>query len=198
MDGYSCGLCQLFVHLCGGGRSFYSPAAINVGQNNLLIVVGFVLSVMAFCMQRQALLAAILAEVRLGWSSLQNYDTLLRNSAFAVDARLTTRVFLLAFMPIPLGLSASHKKSTSDTSTAPGLSLPGYLGLTTAPDYQLHWQWELFNHPKLLAFLAGHSGEVHIYVQSHFWFQHVFSLKYHDSDLGWLDAGARRVTTGQA
>ena len=53
--------------------------AMSLGQTNQLVILGLVLSIMGFSTQRQVQKLTLLYEVRLGASTLQNFDAILRS-----------------------------------------------------------------------------------------------------------------------
>lgn len=96
----------------------YTPFAAYLKQKNQLIVIGFLLSIMALCLQKEAQLLLITLEARHGASTLQNYDSILRTSTSMLDANVspTVKASLMFLFALPLGLSASYKQFVSGTT----------------------------------------------------------------------------------
>ena len=92
-------------------------AANHLGQTNQLVVVGFALTVMSLCAQRQILLAAVSVEAWRGSSTLANYDALLKKSVFSQELSVVPRFVLLILIVLPLALSVVYKKFSGGSST---------------------------------------------------------------------------------
>lgn len=115
----------------------YSSAfAMYLGQTKQLVVVGFLLSLMALCTQKQALQLSLLFEVHRSNCSIQNIDGLLRNNIFGSYVGFWPRLTLLSLQALPLALSASYKLFAGGFSTQTVSSSPGFFGITNTPGYQ--------------------------------------------------------------
>lgn len=91
----------------------YAPFAVHLTQKNQLIVIGFLLSLMAACLQKQAQLLLITLQARYGASTLQNYDSILRSSMLDSNVSVLVKISLMALFALPLGLSATYKQFVS-------------------------------------------------------------------------------------
>lgn len=96
-------------------RSQY--VAVQLGQSNQLVVLGFALSVMNLGVQRQVQVVAIFAELQYGDSKLTNFDALLRKSILSPRLDITPRLVLLVLVVLPVSLSAAYKKFSGGLST---------------------------------------------------------------------------------
>ena len=74
-----------------------------------LILLGFFLSIMNLCLSSITPILFLHLEARLGPSTLQNYDGILRTQMFASRLTFTWRLVLASTLLLPLGLSASYK-----------------------------------------------------------------------------------------
>ena len=110
--------------------------ACSLGQTYQLIVIGFLLSIMAICTQRQLLQLSLLYEVYLGHSSIKNIDALLKNNPWSPEMGLRPRLSLLLMVILPLALSASYKTFSGGESSFQIASNPSFFGLVDAPGYQ--------------------------------------------------------------
>ena len=91
----------------------YKKWAADLGQKNQLIVIGFLLSIMNACLQKQAQLLLITLEAKYGASTLQNYDSILRSSMLESNVSVLVKGSLMLLFALPLGLSASYKQFVS-------------------------------------------------------------------------------------
>ena len=66
-------------------------------DNNQLIALGILLSIMKLCLNRVAQYLSLVLEAIIGQSRLQNYDGLLRSEVFASDLSLLWRSFLVSW-----------------------------------------------------------------------------------------------------
>ena len=113
-------------------------AAVQLGQINQLVVVGFALSVMNLGVQRQVQLAAIFAELQYGRSKLTNFDGLLRKSILSQRLDTTPRLILLVLIVVPLSLSAAYKQFSGGHSTrTASFGRPSNWGFISRPG----WPW---------------------------------------------------------
>ena len=109
--------------------------AVTLGQTNQLVLVGFALTIMGLCAQRQIILVSLLLQVRLGQSTLQNFDALLRNTAFASHSSFLTRAILLFLLALPLGLSIAYKRFSGSRSAVYIRAQDSDWGFVTAPGW---------------------------------------------------------------
>ena len=77
-----------------------------------IIAVGFLLGIMNQCLQRITPYLFIIIETRLGHSTLQSYDGLLRWSPLAYDLRFVWRFLLVILLLLPLMLGVVYKRFT--------------------------------------------------------------------------------------
>ena len=110
--------------------------ACSLGQTYQLIVIGFLLSIMAICTQRQLLQLSLLYEVYLGHSSIKNIDALLKNNPWSPEMGLRPRLSLLLMVILPLALSASYKTFSDGESSLQIANDPSFFGVVDAPGYQ--------------------------------------------------------------
>ena len=110
--------------------------ACTLGQTYQLIVIGFLLSIMAICTQRQLPQLSLLYEVYLGHSSIKNIDALLKNNPWSLGMDLRPRLSLLLMVILPLALSASYKTFSGGESSIQIASNPSVFGVVDAPSYQ--------------------------------------------------------------
>ena len=92
------------------------PLAGRLGQKNQLILVGFLLSLMAACTQKQAQLLLVTLEARFGSSTLQNFDSILRYSMLDANVDFALKAAIVFTFVLPLGLSASYKQFVSGST----------------------------------------------------------------------------------
>jgi hypothetical protein len=96
-----------------------NTVAANLGLTTQLVVVGLMLSLMAFCTQRQLRLLLITLEARFGTSTLQNYDAILSESIFSSRTSTWLRLCLAIQLATPLGLSAAYKQFIGGSARIP-------------------------------------------------------------------------------
>ena len=99
--------------------------AVWLGQTNQLVVLGLLLAVMGLCTQNQAQLLFLNLEARFGQSTIQNYDSILRNNHFDSNVSFAVRFRLFVLFAIPLALSASYKQFVGGRTTVPVESFEG-------------------------------------------------------------------------
>lgn len=88
-----------------------------LGDNNYqLILLSFLLSAINLCLNTIAPTLFLLLEARLGSSTLQNYDAILRNQVFATKAGLTWRLTLGFMLALHIGLSVAYKNFSGGES----------------------------------------------------------------------------------
>ena len=107
--------------------------AVALGQTNQLAVVGFALTVMGFCANRQITLLSLLLEAQNGRSTLQNFEALLQSTPYALDLSISPRLILLSLQALPLGLSVAYKKFSGGASYVPIDISESSWGLVAAP-----------------------------------------------------------------
>lgn len=78
-------------------------------QNDQLIIVGFLISIMNMCLTSVAPTLFILLENRFGSSTIQNYDAILRNMPLASGLSIPWRGVLSLMIALPIGLSVLYK-----------------------------------------------------------------------------------------
>ena len=115
---------------------FDKAIAIALGQTYQLVAVGFLLSMMALCAQRQVQKFLLLWEIRHGHSTLQNLDAILRSEYFASQFSWQPRIGMWFTLLLPLGLAVAYKTFTSGATERSEASPNMLFGLTAAPGYQ--------------------------------------------------------------
>ncbi|KAI4212403.1 MAG: hypothetical protein LQ351_004835 [Letrouitia transgressa] len=96
----------------------YTSFPWHLGSKNQIVIVGVVLSIQNFCLQRVMQSSFILLEARLGKSVLQNYDAILRNQFIGSHVHPAWRVGLCTLTFLPTVLSVVYKQYLGGTSTA--------------------------------------------------------------------------------
>ncbi|KAL9052037.1 MAG: hypothetical protein Q9162_005656 [Coniocarpon cinnabarinum] len=86
-----------------------SNAAWHLGYGGQLILVGLFLSIQNLALRRLTPITLATFEARLGRSGLQNYEAILRNSAFASHVSVTWRGIIVILTALPIALSAAYK-----------------------------------------------------------------------------------------
>ena len=89
---------------------YNKPTAVSVGQTNQLILVGLILSTMAYATQREILRAALLLQIVWGSSSLQNLEAILTRDILRHRADWTIRTMLAFLLALPLVLGIVYKR----------------------------------------------------------------------------------------
>lgn len=107
--------------------------AIDLSLKYQLLLFGFLLSIRGFCALRQCLLCATFCQIRIGRSTLQNLDSILRKSPYDKTVSMPVRTTLLALIGLPLLLSALYKLFIhgSTRQSVPGIS--GLFGIIPPP-----------------------------------------------------------------
>lgn len=77
-----------------------------------ITVLGSLLSIMNQCLQRVLPYLCVVLEARFGQSTLQNYDGLLRWSAFSRQLAWYWRTLIFTAIVLPIGLSVMYKQYT--------------------------------------------------------------------------------------
>ncbi|KAH0429956.1 hypothetical protein CcaCcLH18_08101 [Colletotrichum camelliae] len=85
--------------------------------NRQLIVIGFLLSIMNLCLASVTPTLFLLLEARVGNSTLQNYDGILRNKPLAPKLSFAWRIVLVTMLALPVGLSVAYKTFTGGESS---------------------------------------------------------------------------------
>ncbi|KAF4851044.1 hypothetical protein CGCSCA4_v003587 [Colletotrichum siamense] len=85
--------------------------------NRQLIVIGFLLSIMNLCLASVTPTLFLLLEARVGNSTLQNYDGILRNKPLASKLSFAWRMVLVTMLALPVGLSVAYKTFTGGESS---------------------------------------------------------------------------------
>ncbi len=125
--------------LClGAGLStvFYPQLAIFLGQVNQLIAIGFLLAVMATCLEGLVLRTALMHTASRRGSTIQDLDALLRKDPFASKIHATYRFLLICLLALPILLSVGYKKFVGGESTRIVKSEDGFLGFSSTPGRQ--------------------------------------------------------------
>ncbi|KAK1856323.1 hypothetical protein CCHR01_01071 [Colletotrichum chrysophilum] len=86
-------------------------------DNRQLIVIGFLLSIMNQCLAGVTPTLFLLLEARVGSSTLQNYDGILRNKPLASKLSFAWRMVLAIMLALPVGLSVAYKTFTGGESS---------------------------------------------------------------------------------
>ena len=138
-------------------------------QNNQLIVIGFLLSIMNLCLASISPTLFLLLEARFGSSTLQNYDAILRNKPFGSRLSILWRAALGLMLVLPIGLSVAYKAFTGGQSTLEVDSMD-YIRNTT--------YYGMFSVPGLSSLSLG----VSIFLNATLPFQVASSLRLNGSD----------------
>ncbi|KAI4265950.1 MAG: hypothetical protein L6R38_009062 [Xanthoria sp. 2 TBL-2021] len=115
----------------------HKATAVLLGQTNQLVVVGLVLSIMAFITQQQVQKVILLYEARYGASTLQNFDGILQRKYFDLNMTWQPRLVLWFLFILPLGLGASYKQFSGGSTKLILQASDMHFGATAAPGYQL-------------------------------------------------------------
>lgn len=108
--------------------------AWDLGFNNQIIIIGFMLALMNLCNRRVMTRVFVVAELRWGSSTLQNYDAILRQSVFVSQADFSWRTVIFLLSMLPLGLSVAYKTFTNGEATQPVQHLEiGHKESSTSP-----------------------------------------------------------------
>ena len=96
--------------------------AWQLGYRYQITIIGFALSIQDLCTIRLTRNLFVVLEARHGPSLLQNYDAILRNTAFSRHMSHLWRILIILFTILPLGLSLAYKQfiglSTRDLSNS--------------------------------------------------------------------------------
>ena len=85
------------------------PISWYLGFQQQLTIIGLLLTLQSLCLKRLSTKTFLLIEANFT-SRLQNYDAILSNSVFADRANIFWRAILLAFIALPILLSAGYKQ----------------------------------------------------------------------------------------
>jgi hypothetical protein len=104
--------------------------ATQLGQKNQLVVVGFLMSIMYFCVQRQIRLLLTTLEARFGTATLQDYNAILLSDGFGSSVTAWLRMSLWLQLALPLGLSVAYKQFVGGSTRVP---VQGTTGMNYGP-----------------------------------------------------------------
>lgn len=124
---------------CGGLALlsvFNLQIATRIGQTYQLIVVGFLLSIMAFCWQGRSVKTFFAIEILRGRSSLQNLEAILQLDCTISGASFMLRASLLFLLAFPLGLSIAYKSFAGGRSVTRDADRRMQCGITPPPGTQ--------------------------------------------------------------
>jgi len=127
---------ELVCFIAGILTVFWPRVAIALGQINQLVVIGFLLSVMAMCLEGQVLRTALMHTGSRRHATIQDLDALMRKDAFAAKLNLAYRLLLLLLIGVPLGLSVAYKKFAGGQSTITVHHGDGFFGFSSTPGRQ--------------------------------------------------------------
>ncbi|KIX10567.1 uncharacterized protein Z518_01651 [Rhinocladiella mackenziei CBS 650.93] len=127
---------ELLCLVAGLLTVFYSRVAIFLGQINQLIAIGFLLAVMAVCLEGQILRTAIMHTASRNGSTIQDLDALLRKDPFASKIHPMYRILLLSLLGLPLLLSIGYKTFVGGESTIVVHMGDGFFGFSSTPGKQ--------------------------------------------------------------
>ncbi|KAJ9602075.1 hypothetical protein H2200_013435 [Cladophialophora chaetospira] len=136
------------VCLCLGLVSvFVSRTATWLGQTNQLVIVGFLLSVMAWCFQGPAQKVLVAAEISRGSSTIQNLENIVQMKVLGRHRSLATRLNIVFLLGIPIGLSAAYKQFIGGMTVTTGSTTQKIaFGPTPPPDTDnIGWGLSLFS-----------------------------------------------------
>jgi len=88
-----------------------------LGFNNQIIIIGFLLSIMHLLLRTIAPTFFLILESRWGSSHLQNYDAILRNGMFLSQTGTIWRITIAVITFLPLGLSVGYKRFMGGASS---------------------------------------------------------------------------------
>lgn len=115
---------------------FYSRFAILLGQINQLIAVGFLLSIMAMCLEGLVLRTALIHTASRTGPLIQDLDALMRKDPFASKIHFAYRMLLLCLLGLPLMLSVAYKNFVGGESTIMVDKGDGLFGFSSTPGKQ--------------------------------------------------------------
>ncbi|KAK5047564.1 hypothetical protein LTR84_006661 [Exophiala bonariae] len=116
---------------------FQSRLAIWLGQINQLIGIGFLLAIMAMCLEGLMLRTALIHTATRSGSSIQDLDALLRKDPFSSrHVHIAYRILLFLLLGLPLLLSVAYKKFVGGESTIIVDHGDGFFGFSSTPGKQ--------------------------------------------------------------
>ncbi|KIW10190.1 hypothetical protein PV08_11151 [Exophiala spinifera] len=116
---------------------FESRLAIWLGQINQLIGIGFVLAVMAMCLEGLVLRTALIHTANRSGTSIQDLDALMRKDPFSSrHVHIAYRILLLFLLGLPLLLSIAYKRFVGGESTVVVNHGDGLFGFSSTPGKQ--------------------------------------------------------------
>ena len=116
--------CFIFAVVAVGNET----VSWHLGRNNYqLIISGFLLSIMNLCLGTVTPTLFLLIEARLGSSTLQNYDGIVRNQLMSSGLNPAWRLALGMMLVLPLGLSVAYKNFTGGESVM-NVNVTDYIG----------------------------------------------------------------------
>ena len=127
---------QVLCLVAGLLTVFHQRLAIMLGQINQLIALGFLLSVMAMCVEGLVLRTALIHTASRGGALIQDLDALMRKDPFASKIHFMYRVLLLSQLGLPLLLSVAYKKFIGGESTIVVDGGDGTFGFSSTPGKQ--------------------------------------------------------------
>lgn len=110
--------------------------AARLQYTNQIIVIGFLLGIMNMAMLRTLPYLFLVLEQRLGPSSLQNYDGLLRWSPFSSQLSSIWRISITVSLFLPLALSVLYKRFTGGIGIQNLSSIDAHFSMTALPGLQ--------------------------------------------------------------
>lgn len=113
-----------------------------MGYQNQIIVIGFLISVMNICAERVVPSCFLALEAR-GKSRLQNYNAILTNKFLSSHISWYWRVLMILFLALPLALSVGYKKFLGGESTTGLKPFSGLYGIS----YPIIGDWTPINDP---------------------------------------------------
>ncbi|KAF2136904.1 uncharacterized protein K452DRAFT_236756 [Aplosporella prunicola CBS 121167] len=115
---------------------YHQGISLYLGEANQLIIVGFLLSIMAICTNRQIALASLYYEAMHEKPTLQSFDALLRRNYMGSNIKLKVRIILLFLAALPIELSIGYKKFVNGSTISRIGGSNGKFGLIAAPGDQ--------------------------------------------------------------
>ena len=109
------------------------PYAVQLGTNNQLAVLGFLLGVMNQCVQRVLPFLFILTEARSGHPTLQNFQGLLGLSPLSKQLAKRWRFSLVVMQATPLVLGVLYKQFSDGFTTTPETTIYDAVFAPVAP-----------------------------------------------------------------
>ena len=110
--------------------------AFQLSYTGQIIVIGFLLGIMNQAMSRVLPFFCLVSERRMGDSTLQNFDGLLRWSPVATGMSIIWRALIVLSIALPLVLSVLYKRYNGGVGTVFLADIQSYTGPAAPPGLQ--------------------------------------------------------------